>query len=159
MRIPPLVFFFLTECVGRHRHAADSQSSHPGSIKAGEDALAVARGITARLGSQGDRLHNTEKNLDIAINHNKVARERTAKLKTLNRSMFAVHVDNPFGANARRERMDEQILEQHRKERDQRETTRREALDSSMRVERALKDMSLSGDKPQFQRNLAARSK
>ncbi|KAJ9157876.1 Plasma membrane snare protein [Pleurostoma richardsiae] len=96
----------------------------------------VAMGTLARLGAQGERLHNTEKNLDLASNYNQVAEERTRELKTLNGSMFAVHVNNPFTKKERKAQRDAEVLERHRMERDQREATRKDAYTSNQRLER-----------------------
>ena len=104
----------------------------------------TARGTYARLGAQADRLHNTEKNLDLASNYNKVAEDRTSELKTLNRSMFAVHVSNPFTAAQRKEARDAEVMERHRMEREQREATRRDAYSTNQRMEQNFKTL----DKP-----------
>lgn len=37
----------------------------------------------------GAGIHNTEKNLDLAENQNRLAEEKARELKTLNKSMFA----------------------------------------------------------------------
>jgi len=78
------------------------------------------RSTLARLGDQGERIHNTEKNLDLAANHNLAAEDKYKELKRLNRSMFAPNVSNPFTGKERRARRDEEIYERHRKEREQR---------------------------------------
>jgi hypothetical protein len=78
------------------------------------------RSTLARLGDQGERIHNTEKNLDLAANHNLSAEDKYKELKRLNRSMFAPNVANPFTGKERRARRDEEIYERHRKEREQR---------------------------------------
>ena len=95
----------------------------------------TARGTLARLGAQHERLHNTEMNLDRAAIHNRVAEERTKELKTLNRSMFAVHVSNPFTSKQRAAQRDQEVMEKHRRERDIRENTRKDAYNSNQRME------------------------
>jgi hypothetical protein len=138
----------------------ESAASSARSLAAGQAALEVSRATMARLGAQGERLYNTEKNLDLAASHNKVASDQTAKLKSLNRSMFAVHVNNPFTAASKEERRREELLAEHQAQRAQREETRRLGNQGNARVEQALRDMTISNDdRPQFQRNLAARSK
>lgn len=47
----------------------------------------TGRDTLARLGAQGERIHNTEKNLDLASNQNRLAEEKARELKQLNRSM------------------------------------------------------------------------
>jgi len=95
----------------------------------------------ARIGAQGERIHNTEKNLDLTQNHNKSAEDKAKELRTLNRSMFAVHVSNPFTGSSRRERQDADVLERHHMEREAREATRRAGYDTNQRLEKTFKDI------------------
>ena len=99
----------------------------------------------ARIGAQGERIHNTEKNLDITANHNRVAEAQAKELKKLNRSMFAIHVSNPFTAESRQRRADEDVLEKHQLERAQREATRREGYSTDQRMQKTFKDISQEG--------------
>jgi hypothetical protein len=85
-------------------------SSTRNALRAAAQAEETGRATLARLGAQGERLHNTDRNLDIGVN--------AQELKTLNRSMFAVHVNNPFVHKDRRTRGEEQILNQHEAQRD-----------------------------------------
>ncbi|PFH55101.1 hypothetical protein XA68_10706 [Ophiocordyceps unilateralis] len=113
----------------------ESASSVSRSVQMARQATEVGQATLARLGAQGERLHNTEKNLDLAANQNKVAQDRAAELKTLNRSMFAVHVSNPFTSKQRQQRADDEVISRHRTEREQREATRREGYQASQRME------------------------
>lgn len=78
----------------------------------------------ARLGGQGERIHNTERNLDLAASQNRRAEEKAKELKTVNGSMFAVHVGNPFTSARRRDAREQAIVDRHRGERDVRDATR-----------------------------------
>jgi hypothetical protein len=51
--------------------------------------------------------------LDLASSQNRIAEEKARELKTLNRSMFAVHVANPFTSGSRRDERDRKIMENH----------------------------------------------
>ncbi|KAF4635499.1 hypothetical protein G7Y89_g2604 [Cudoniella acicularis] len=137
-------------------------SSTRNALRIAAQAEETGRATLARLGAQGERIHNTEKNLDIAANHNRIAEERSKELKTLNRSMFAVHVSNPFTASSRRAARDEEIMERHRTEREAREATRAATFSSEQRMERAFKELQ-PGDagyrNPQTKASLAERSK
>lgn len=113
----------------------DSASSVNRSVQVARQANEVGRATLARLGAQGERLHNTEKHLDLAANQNKVAQDRAAELKTLNRSMFAVHVGNPFTSKQRQLAADEEVMKRHHTEREQREATRREGYQANDRME------------------------
>ncbi|OLN88670.1 Protein transport protein sec9 [Colletotrichum chlorophyti] len=125
------------------------------ALQAALQAEETGRATLARLGAQGERLHNTEKNLDLATNHNKVAEDRARELKTLNRSMFAVHVSNPFTSKARAAERDAAVLERHRTERETRESTRAAAYQSNQRMEETFKELSLSG-RPQARTKASA---
>lgn len=137
-------------------------------VSSTQRALAIAaqaeetgRATLARLGAQSERLHNTEKNLDLASNHNRKAEEKAKELKTLNRSMFAVHVSNPFTSSSRRAARDEEIHSKHQQEREQREATRQAAFNSRQRMEGSLRNYQ-NGDSAhnyQTKASLAERSK
>lgn len=129
----------------KRRLQQESASSVSRSVQMARQANEVGRATLARLGAQGERLHNTEKNLDLAANQNKIAQDRAAELKTLNRSMFAVHVGNPFTSKQRQLKADEDVLNRHREERDQREATRREGFAATQRMESNFRDLSSAG--------------
>lgn len=119
-----------------------------GDVASTRNALRVAaqaeetgRSTLARLGAQGELIHNTEKSLDMATVENRLAQEKARELKTLNKSMFAVHVSNPFTSASRRRERDERILNTHREERDLREGTRSEAFQTNSRMERVFRDI------------------
>lgn len=120
-------------------------SSTRNALRIAAQAEETGRNTLARIGAQGERIHNTEKNLDLTANHNRVAEERARELKTLNKSMFAVHVSNPFTGAARRKQRDDDVLEKHHNERILREATRREGYDSEQRLQKTFKDMGKSG--------------
>ncbi|CZR50553.1 probable protein transport protein SEC9 [Phialocephala subalpina] len=137
-------------------------SSTRNALRIAAQAEETGRATLARLGAQGERIHNTEKNLDLAANHNRVAEEKAKELKTLNKSMFAVHVSNPFTAKSRRAARDDEIIEKHRSEREQRDQTRQAAFGTQQRMERAFSELQ-PGDvgyrAPQTKASLAERSK
>ena len=122
----------------------ESASSVNRSVQMARQANEVGRATLARLGAQGERLHNTEKHLDLAANQNKIAQDRAAELKTLNRSMFAVHVSNPFTAKSRQLKADEEVLSRHQAERAEREATRKDGFAATQRMESNFRDMNTS---------------
>lgn len=71
-------------------------SSTRNALRIAAQAEETGRSTLERLGAQGERIHNTERNLDLASNQNRLAAEKAREISTLNRSMFAVHVSNPF---------------------------------------------------------------
>lgn len=134
-------------------------SSTQNALRIAAMAEETGRATLARLGAQGDRLYNTEKNLDLAANHNRIAEEKARELKTLNGSMFAVHVSNPFTSNSRKKERDEEIIRKHREEREQREETRRKAFQGQQQVEGAFRSIGEAGYKPPTKASLAERSR
>lgn len=129
----------------------ESASSVNRSLQMARQASEVGQATLARLGAQGERLHNTEKNLDLAANQNKIAQDRAAELKTLNRSLWAVHVSNPFTAKQREQRANEEVLARHRAERAEREATRRDGYDANQRMERTFRNLETAGMVPRQQ--------
>jgi murein L,D-transpeptidase YcbB/YkuD len=91
------------------------------------------------------RIHNTERNLDLASSQNRIASEKARELKTLNKSMFAVHVGNPFTSSSRREERDRKLMEAHQMERAQRDATRQAAWESSARAQQASQRTAAAG--------------
>lgn len=120
-------------------------SSTRNALRVAAQAEESGRGTLARLGAQGERIHNTEKNLDLAKNQNRAAQEKARELKTLNGSMFAVHVSNPFTSGARRQQRDDDIINRHQEERFQREETRRNAFRAGQRLDQNFKEVNSKG--------------
>ncbi|KNG89073.1 putative plasma membrane SNARE protein (Sec9) [Aspergillus nomiae NRRL 13137] len=125
-----------------------------GDVASTRNALRIAaqaeetgRETLARLGAQGERIHDTEKSLDIATIEGRIAEEKAKELKTLNKSMFAVHVSNPFTSARRRRDRDEKILNTHREERETREGTRKEAFGTNQRMERTFREIDREAGK------------
>ena len=72
--------------------------------------------------------------------------------------MFAMHVSNPFTASSRREARDQKIMDNHHRDRETRDATRRAAWESSARQDgnnRAMQGASGTGKKA----SLAERAK
>ena len=116
-------------------------SSTRNALRVAQQAEEVGRDTLARLGAQGEHIHNTEKNLDLAHNQNRLAEDRARELKALNKSMFAVHVSNPFTASSRRAARDQDVLDKHLDERDEREATRRAGYQTSQRLQKTFKEL------------------
>lgn len=134
-------------------------SSTRNALRAAAEAEEVGRGTLARLGAQGERLHNTDRNLDLAANHQRIAEDKAKELKVANRSMFRMHVDNPFTKGGR-ERRDQEILNKHRDERDQREETRQAAFATNQRMNQNFKGLLSAGASDSLKKSsLADRAK
>lgn len=109
-------------------------------------------GTYARLGAQHERLNYTETLLDKASTSTREADVSTKKLKSLNRSMFAVHVNNPFTAGRRNAEMEKRTLDNHRADRDMRESTRKAGFDSNARMEQGFKEIEKARGTDKWQR-------
>ncbi|KAG9773376.1 hypothetical protein KCU88_g5797, partial [Aureobasidium melanogenum] len=129
------------------------------ALRVAAQAEEMGRNTLARLGAQGERMHNTDRNLDIGNNHINIAEDKAKELKTLNRSMFAVHVSNPFTAKDRRARRDEQIMERHHAERESREATREAAFRSTQRMNQNFKGLDEVSAGTKTKSSLAERAK
>lgn len=98
--------------------------------------------------------------MDLAGNQNRLAEEHARELKHLNRSMFAVKVDNPFTKSRRKKDRDESIMTKHREERTEREATRAAAYASAARQQGVNKELrAADGVVNSNQKNLAERLK
>ncbi|CAD6504128.1 BgTH12-05865 [Blumeria graminis f. sp. triticale] len=137
----------------------DDVSSTQRALAIAAQAEETGRATLARLGAQGERLHNTEKNLDLTSNHNRRAEEKAKELKTLNRSMFAVHVANPFTSSSRRAARDDQVQTKHQQEREERDATRQAAFLSRQRLEDNMSELRVGERPPPTKASLAERSK
>jgi hypothetical protein len=134
-------------------------SSTRNALRMAEQAEETGRNTLARLGAQGESIHNTERNLDLAANQNSIAEDKVRELKTLNRSMFAVHVNNPFTSGAKREQREQKITDRHRMEREQREETREKAFQSDQRMNQNFKGLDSHRPAPKTGASLAERAK
>lgn len=139
-----------------------------GDVASTRNALRVAaqaeetgRETLARLGAQGETIHDTERNLDLATIEGRVAQDKARELKTLNKSMFHVHVANPFTASRRRREREELVLNTHRQDRETREGTRSEAYQANQRLDRTFREIEKEAKRPvgKARTNVAERAK
>ncbi|OXV10839.1 hypothetical protein Egran_01400 [Elaphomyces granulatus] len=136
-------------------------SSTRNALRVAAQAEEAGRNTLARLGAQSERILDTEKSLDIASSQNRIAEEKARELKTLNRSMFAVHVSNPFTSSQRQKELDRQVLDTHREERSTREGTRQESFQTTQRMERTFREIEREANKTsgKTKKNLSERAK
>lgn len=112
------------------------------ALRAAAQAEESGRSTLMRLGAQGDSLQNTQKNLALASSHNRAAADKTRELKKANRSMFAVHVNNPLRRSARAAAEEAEILALRQEEREGREELSVEGAQNRSKIGRALNDTS-----------------
>ncbi|KAL4946396.1 hypothetical protein BDV06DRAFT_121696 [Aspergillus oleicola] len=111
------------------------------ALRIAAQAEETSRETLARLGAQGETIHNTEKNLDVATVEGRIADEKARELKTLNKSMFAVHVSNPFTSAQRKRDRDQRVMDNHRAVRDAQSGTRSEAYQTNQRMEQTFREI------------------
>lgn len=116
----------------------ESVSSTRNALRYAAEAEETGRATLARLGQQGERLYNTEKNLDVAASHNRVAEDKARELKTLNGSMFAIHMKNPMKSASRQAAEEQKILDRHQYERTERDRARQYGYETKQNIDRAL---------------------
>ncbi len=134
-------------------------SSTRNALQVAKRAEESGQNTLALLGAQGERLHNTERNLDLAGNHQRMAGEKAEQLRVANRGMLSFHANNPFTQRGR-ERQDQEILDRHRTEREQREATRQAAFESGQRMNQNFKGIETASTAgPKSKSRLAERSK
>ncbi|KAF3055952.1 Protein transport protein sec9 [Daldinia childiae] len=121
-----------------------------------DQALDVAMQTVARLGGQTERLNYTETLIDKGSFASREAEQSTKKLKSLNRSMFAVHVGNPFTATKRQREIEQKALDEHRSEREIRETTRKEGYMGNQRMEATFREAEASANNHVWKKQSAA---
>ncbi|KAG8526975.1 uncharacterized protein KY384_008404 [Bacidia gigantensis] len=109
----------------------DDVSATRNALRLAAQAEEQGMNTLARIGAQGERIHNTEKNLDLTANHNRSAEERARELKHLNRSIESKRADQ----------RDADVLEKHRIERVERETSRREGFQSDQRMQKTFREL------------------
>lgn len=78
-----------------------SAASTRNTLKMARDAEVAGLNTLGMLGSQSEKLGNVETNLTLMKIHNREADDKVSELKKLNRSIFAVHVSNPFTSKRR----------------------------------------------------------
>lgn len=136
----------------------DSLASTRNAIRIGIEAEEQGRNSLARLGTQSEKLSSVERSLDVSAAHARIAEDKARELKKLNRSMFAVHVSNPFTSKSRAEEEERKIMERHELEREEREKVRRDVYESAQRVNGALNQNTGRGNKGPSKSSITSRS-
>ena len=135
-------------------------SSTRNALRIAQQAEETGRATLERLGEQGERIHNAERNLDLTASQNRLAEDKAREIKHLNRSMWAMKVDNPFTKSKRIREQDEAAININRSERERRDATRSAAFASQTRQQEAAKDLrGTAAGLEKRKQNLAERSK
>lgn len=137
----------------------ESVSSTRNALRVAAQAEETGRNALTKLGEQGERLYNTERNLDVAKSHNIVAEQRSRELKTVTGSMFAVHMKNPMKSKSRAQAEERKILERSQTEREEREANRAGGYATKNAVNNALKSGANSSGYPSSKASVQERSR
>ncbi|QSL64723.1 hypothetical protein MERGE_002025 [Pneumocystis wakefieldiae] len=125
----------------------NSVSSTRNAIRTAIQAEEMGRQTLERLGTQSEKIGNTEKHLDLATVTAKMAEEKNKTLNQLNRSVFIPHFSNPWKKQTRLKEREQYIRDQYELEQMERERTRRSDTESSRRIKDALYKQSRSFEK------------
>ncbi|KAF9291341.1 Meiosis-specific subunit of the t-SNARE complex [Linnemannia elongata] len=116
----------------------ESVNSTRNALRALQEAEESSGRTMTQLGEQSEQLGRIERNLDSAQIHADNAQEKAGELKTVNRSMFAIHIKNPFNSTKKREKELEEAKRKAAEELAQREAIRHEEYQSKQRIDMAM---------------------
>jgi len=106
----------------------ESVNSTKNALRLAREAEDTARGTLLKLGSQSEKLANTERHLDISKNHALRAEDNTDELKKLNRSIFRPAIT--FNKDAKRTAKEAKIQARFEADREERERSLTDIRDS-----------------------------
>ncbi|KAF9115587.1 hypothetical protein BGX27_007324 [Mortierella sp. AM989] len=115
----------------------ESVQSTRNALRALQEADDSAGRTMQQLGEQSEQLGRIERSLDSSQIHADNAQQKAGELKTVNRSMFAIHIKNPFNSTKKKERELEEAKRKAAEEMAQREAIRHEEYESKQRVNAA----------------------
>lgn len=122
-----------------------SMASTRNTLKMAQEAEMSGMNTLGLLGHQSEKLNNVERNLDLMKVQNKIADDKVAELKKLNRNILAVHVSNPFNSRRRQREREEKIKNRKIEEKLMQEQTSRQLSNSTQRIEGAMRGNSETG--------------
>lgn len=115
-----------------------SVASTRNTLKMAQEAESAGMNTLGMLGHQSEKLNNVERNLDLMKMQNRVAEDKVAELKKLNRNILAVHVSNPFNSKRRLREAEDRIKMQRMEDKMMQEQTNNQLQQSTQRIEGAL---------------------
>ncbi|KAJ6604687.1 protein transporter SEC9 [Mycena vulgaris] len=113
----------------------ESANSTRNALRLAREAEDTARNTLTRLGSQSERLANTERHLDISKGHSARADDRTDELNQLNRSIFRPVIT--FNKDAKRSAQEAKVQARYEEERTDREKAMMDIRDTQNRLGQA----------------------
>lgn len=116
------------------------------TLRMAQEADASGTNTLGMLGSQSERLFNAEQNLLLADTQTKIADDKVAELKRLNRSIFIPASGNPFNKKSRLREQESKLKAQKEQEKYLRETNRQGVYASEQRVKQGISNNSTQSD-------------
>jgi len=113
----------------------ESANSTRNALRLAREAEDTARNTLTRLGSQSERLANTERHLDIAKGHSARADDKTDELNQLNRSIFRPVIT--FNKDAKRAAQEAKVQARYEEERTEREKAMMDVRETQNRLGQA----------------------
>ncbi|KAI0801299.1 hypothetical protein C8Q74DRAFT_1190599 [Fomes fomentarius] len=113
----------------------DSVNSTRNALRLAREAEETARNTVNKLGSQSEKLADTERHLDISKGYSQRAADKTDELKQLNRSIFVPTWTR--NKDAKRAAQEQKIQDRYDEERTNREKAMRDVRDTQDRLGRA----------------------
>ncbi|KAJ7110184.1 protein transporter SEC9 [Mycena epipterygia] len=113
----------------------ESANSTRNALRLAREAEDTARNTLTRLGSQSERLANTERHLDLAKGHSARADDKTDELNQLNRSIFRPVIT--FNKDAKRAAQEAKVQARYEEERTDREKAMMDVRDTQNRLGQA----------------------
>ncbi|KAJ7254076.1 protein transporter SEC9 [Mycena haematopus] len=113
----------------------ESANSTRNALRLAREAEDTARNTLTKLGTQSERLANTERHLDMAKGHSARADDKTDELNQLNRSIFRPVIT--FNKDAKRAAQEAKVQARYEEERTGREKTMLDIRDTQSRLGQA----------------------
>ncbi|KAJ7786352.1 protein transporter SEC9 [Mycena metata] len=113
----------------------ESANSTRNALRLAREAEDTARNTLTKLGTQSERLANTERHLDISKGHSARADDKTDELNQLNRSIFRPVIT--FNKDGKRRAQEAKVQARYEDERSEREKAMMDVRDSQNRLGQA----------------------
>ncbi|KZT02749.1 uncharacterized protein LAESUDRAFT_685037 [Laetiporus sulphureus 93-53] len=113
----------------------ESLASTRNALRLAREAEETARNTVTRLGSQSEKLANTERHLDVSKGYSMRAEDKTDELKQLNRSIFRPVIT--FNKDAKRAAQEGKVQARYDEEREEREKAMMDIRETQDRLGRA----------------------
>lgn len=124
----------------------ESLASTRNTLRMAQEADAAAINTMGILGSQSERLYNSEQNMLLAGTQTKLAEDKVSELHRLNRLIFIPAYGNPFNKKLRLRRQEEEIKAAKAQEKYMRENNRLEMYASEMRLKTGITNNATNGE-------------